>query len=160
MCIFHSYSHLHLYLCPCEFLLSHFYVMSYDVSKQFLWPGCRIRPLFYRPPPLWMRWRHIFIHFTQNATQFRFQGQTTFNMGDHNINCNQDKSLTNMFKCTNAQTMSWKYIDLNELTSNYTLAIYCKNLKIFAVNLCAALCQWFVSTDAFESTCKDWCICG
>ena len=66
--------------------------MSYDVSKQFLWPGCRIRPLFYLPPPLWMRWRHIFIHFTKNAIQFRPGGNS-------NTKCNQDKSLVN--KCTN-----------------------------------------------------------
>ena len=93
-----------------------------------------------------------FHSFHPERDTISFSGTNNLETADHNA-IKTEAWL--MSKCKNAQTMSWKYIDLNELPSNFPLANYCKKSgKKIAVNLCAALCQWFVSTDAFESTWK------
>ena len=136
--------------------------MSYDVSKQFLWPGCRIRPLFY-PPPFWMRWRHIFIHFTQNlATQFRPGGN---NLEIKITKFNQDRSLVEMFKCTNKVLEihwfkcfqhHWTYVPPFSCCWQIVVKIR-KPLQQIRCRAVPVICiNWCISVKSR----KDWCICG
>ena len=127
--------------------------MSYDVSKQFLWPGCRIRPLFYLPP-LWMRWRHIFIHFTQNAT-------TQFRPGGNNLEIKYAKFNQSLVITNNVLEIHW----FEFFEHHWTLFSCCwqivvkirKHLQQIWCRAVPVICiRWCISVKSG----KDWCICG
>ena len=114
--------------------------MSYDVSKQFLWPGCRIRPLFY-----------LRLRSECDDGTFSFISPRTrhnFVQGGNNLEIAIQNVIETKASLTNAQTMYSKYMDWNvfsiiELASNYCQQIWnclqqiwCRAVPVICIKWC------------------------